>query len=786
MRNKDSELTFHPETEKVYSVTSVIMNTLGSLGGIAETHNSQSPRPNARHEWLYGWDATPGIVGVHAESNCNVFIWRRMNGCLTLERDRFQPWVYARHCDHVPPSSRIAAQHLEGDGFYEYLLTSPDWRHLKDTLLDSSRRAGREAKSLNELPEYYSLGLTDQYLIATGRTYFRDLEYRDLVRLQLDLETTAFRASEGQIFMISVRDSLGFETVLEGDETQMLRDLVSIIRARDPDVIENHNLMGFDLPFLEERARVLGVRLEFGRLRNTLRREGRDRYCAPGRELIDTLDAVWRHDFVTRELPSHGLKAVAKHFGLAAPDRVYLRGGEIADTYRRDPQRVRAYALEDVREVDRLSARLLPATFALTKLAGRKYERVAGAGMATGILEPMLVRAYHRERRALPKSQHTHLPHPHEGGAVQLFARGVAKNAVKADIASLYPSVMRAFRIGPQCDTLEVLLELVEEMTKTRLEHKKIAKSVPKDHPSFAHADAMQAALKLIINSAYGYLAAGDMALFADRGAADRITETGRRILETVIQGLKGRGVTLLEADTDGVFFSLADGVSESEARGLVQSVSDELPAGINLEFDAMYQSMLSHDLKNYALLHGDGTLTLRGVAFRSSRFEPFGARFLETAVRAILNNDLRAVRNCYLETLHNLHSKSLRACDVVTLAKLKKPHAKYLESRAKLREAAYEAALQTGKPWLPGERIRWYRATGGKLIALSADPDSGNPLEDATDYDVSHYVDLFHRTYVNRLEHAFTPAVFQQVFRSSVQEGLFDSSLETLAVRWV
>ncbi|NJK43651.1 MAG: hypothetical protein HC933_04690 [Pleurocapsa sp. SU_196_0] len=65
----------------------------------------------------------------------------------------------------------------------------------------------------------------------------------------------------------------------------------------------------------------------------------------------------------------------------------------------------------------------------------------------------------------------------------------------------------------------------------------------------------MQAALKLIINSAYGYLAAGDMALFADRPAADAITETGRSILETVIQGLRERGVTLLEADTDGVFF---------------------------------------------------------------------------------------------------------------------------------------------------------------------------------------------------------------------------------------
>jgi DNA polymerase I len=35
--------------------------------------------------------------------------------------------------------------------------------------------------------------------------------------------------------------------------------------ARDPDVIENHNLHGFDLPFLRERARRLGVPLALGR-----------------------------------------------------------------------------------------------------------------------------------------------------------------------------------------------------------------------------------------------------------------------------------------------------------------------------------------------------------------------------------------------------------------------------------------------------------------------------------------------------------------------------------------
>jgi len=95
----------------------------------------------------------------------------------------------------------------------------------------------------------------------------------------------------------------------------------------------------------------------------------RTRYSVAGRELIDTLDAVRRHDFVVRDMPSYSLKDVARYFGIATRDRVYLEGAAIFDTYRRDPELVRRYALDDVAEVDGLSWRLLGAPFALAGMA---------------------------------------------------------------------------------------------------------------------------------------------------------------------------------------------------------------------------------------------------------------------------------------------------------------------------------------------------------------------------------------------------------------------------------
>src|SRR5688500_20058904 len=157
--------------------------------------------------------------------------------------------------------------------------------------------------------------------------------------------------------MIAVRDGAGATTVLEAAaeddaaEADLIRRLVLTVAAADPDVIENHNLHGFDLPFLARRAREVGVPLRLGRVDGAALRERaaqrgsereddtrrRVRLVAPGRELIDTLDAVIRYDFSTRELPGHGLKAVARHLGIAAPDREMVPGRDVYRVYRRDP-----------------------------------------------------------------------------------------------------------------------------------------------------------------------------------------------------------------------------------------------------------------------------------------------------------------------------------------------------------------------------------------------------------------------------------------------------------------
>ena len=769
-------------------------------------------------EWLWGWDPTPGIVSVWAEADGRATVWRRLapSGELVCEIERFRPWVLLDRLDdlnhlgvQLTPEggavrARVSFRELSGRGELRYLASADHMKTLSAAVLQgASRRLGRAVPHLRELGKESVLLLPpeEQYLVATGRTYFRDLAFDQLRRLQFDLETTGLDAGRDRIFMVAVRDPEGRIEIIEaevpGDEGEagLVRRLVQKIQLCDPDVIENHNLHGFDLPFLEGRARRLRVPLGLARtgppgLRERAARRGavsgegdrrRVRFIAPGRELIDTMDAVLAHDFATRDLPGHGLKAVARHFGLSGDERELIRGDQVFDVYKRDPERVRRYAAADVEEAAGLARMFGGAAFALARMAPRRYERLADAGAATGVIDPLLVRAYLRAGMALP----AHQPGrdiPHSGAALHLFASGVARRVVKADVASLYPSLMREYRIGPARDHLGAMLALVDRLVERRLHEKASARAAPRGSAERYTHEATSSAMKLVVNSAYGYLAAGGgLTRFADVDAANEVTRRGRDLLGRMSRELAARGVTLLEADTDGVYFAVPADWTEADERRVVAEVAGLLPPLVQLEFEGRYAAMLSHEPKNYVLLSYDGILLLRGVAFRSSRAEPYGETFLRRAILCLLTGDVIGVRRAYLDSVMALRHRTLPTYDVSSRVRMTKTREQYEAVREGRRELSYEAMMASGRPsWSLGDKVRVYRTARG-AGGVVEEGDHGVPRSDASDrrdYDVEHYVRLLRDSYASRLVRAFTPEDYSAVFADPTQMEMFARSI--------
>jgi DNA polymerase elongation subunit (family B) len=447
--------------------------------------------------------------------------------------------------------------------------------------------------------------------------------------------------------------------------------------------------------------------------------------------------------------------------------------------YRRDPERVRRYASDDVQEVAALARLLGGAAFALARMAPRRYERLADAGPATGVIDPLLVRAYLRAGAALP----AHRPGdgtPHQGAALHLFATGVAWRVVKADGASLYPSLMRAYRIGPEHDHLGALLALVDRLVEHRLAAKTSARAAPPGSAERHTHEAVSSAMKIVVNSAYGYLAAPGLTRFADVHAANEVTRRGRDTLALMCRELAARGVTLLEADTDGVYFAVPEGWSEADERRVVAEVGALLPPLVQLEFEGRYAAMLSHEPKNYALLGYDGTLVVRGVAFRSSRAEPYGEDFLRRALERLFAGDLGGVRRAYLATLDALRRRELPAFDVSSRMRLTKSPEAYAAAREHRRELVYEAVLASGRrSWRVGERVHVYRTGGGGAAVVSV--TDGRAEAGPRDYDVEHYARVLRTHFAARLARALVPEDFATLFAAPDQLSLFAPSTASM-----
>src|SRR5205085_601180 len=156
-------------------------------------------------------------------------------------------------------------------------------------------------------------------------------------------------------------------------------------------------------------------------------------------------------------------------------------------------------------------------------------------------------------------------------------------------------SLMRVHRIGPRRDRLGAFLALVDGLLGRRLAAKAAARSAPAGSAERFTHEAMSAAMKLVVNTAYGYLAAGGLTRFADVHAANEVTRRGRETLGLMCRELRARGVTLLEADTDGVYFAAPHGWTEVEERQVVADIGALLPPLVQLEFEGRYAAMLSH-----------------------------------------------------------------------------------------------------------------------------------------------------------------------------------------------
>ncbi|MGE3535959.1 MAG: DNA polymerase domain-containing protein [Candidatus Tectimicrobiota bacterium] len=744
---------------------------------------------------LFGHDRTPRIVALHpvaglessAQAMMRVYQRQSASTDVTSQDVPWYPFFFLTDIRLLQdfPRARYRHKTLQGQNAYRSLVVFTTWQDHWDAVSHVERLARQQGA--HPAPLYRIASPTQQYCLQTGRTLFKDMTFDEVHRLQLDIEVITDESfphperEADRIILIALSDNRGWRHLLDGRscaEPAMLAELVQLIRQRDPDVIEGHNIFAFDLAYIMARCARAGVSCSIGRDGSVPRTYQSNMRFAErsidfpvldiaGRHVIDTYLQVLAFDVYKRDLPDYSLKTAARYFGLAPEHRTYIEGHEISRVWRHDPERLIAYAYDDVLETARLARHLSGSTFYLTQMLPMAYGQVARTGPAAKI-EALFVREYLRQRHSLPHStEGSQLA----GGYTDVFVTGVVGPIVYVDVESLYPSIMLTQHIRPASDSLELFQAFLRRLTDLRLrtKHQMQAASTPEARSAL---DAQQSSYKILINSFYGQLGFRH-ALFNDFPAADRVATTGQAILRQMISAIRQAGGTVIEVDTDGVLFvPPAEVADEAAERRFVAGLGAAMPPGIRLGYEGRFRKMLSYKMKNYALLAYDGTLRFKGSALVSRSTEAFGRRFMRDAIALLLQEDIAGLHALYLHTRQRILQHDWGSEDFARTETLKTSVEHYQADVAagrRSKSAAYELAMArsraTGQPVRKGDRLTYY-ITGSSAQVTTFDKARLAEVWDSLqpDENTEHYLKRLDEC-ARRLAPFFTPQDFQHVF---------------------
>ncbi len=471
------------------------------------------------------------------------------------------------------------------------------------------------------------------------------LDRRDLPNLRVlafDIEVYSKHgsplASRDPIILIGVRtrnEERVFEAVDKGkgmySDKEVITDFVEYVRSYDPDIIVGYNSNRFDWPYLLERARINGIKLDVSR-----RIGAEPSMSVHGHVSIQGRLNVDLYDYAEEmhEIKVKTLEEVAEYLGvMSRNERVNIEWWQIPEYWEKEEKRsiLVRYVLDDVRATYGLSEKLLPYAIQLSHVTGVPLDQVGA--MSVGFrLEWYLIRAAYDMNELVPNRVERR-GESYRGAIVLSPLRGVHENVAVLDFSSMYPNIMIKYNVGPDtivdtpdecekyggCYTAPevghrfrrnppgffkiVLQNLIELRKRVRNEMKKYSP----DDPNYRLLDERQKALKILANASYGYMGWTGARWYCLR-CAEAVTAWGRQLILTVIDYARKLGLKVIYGDTDSLFVKH----DPDKVERLIEFVEKEL--GFEIKIDKIYKRVFFTEAKKrYAGLLEDGRIDIVG-----------------------------------------------------------------------------------------------------------------------------------------------------------------------------
>ena len=383
------------------------------------------------------------------------------------------------------------------------------------------------------------------------------------------------------IIMIQCRDSLTDKTVIftttipeTGDPTQfcckneqeLLKTFALYVKELDPDVLVFWNGSKFDIPYIINRASILGISVS-NLARNgqvkTSYDNGKFNNKIGGRSILDMLEAFKKFTSGMANRESYSLKNV-------------IADKELLNKYDKDGNLITAYAFEYLDMGPMLQAAMddkryqelidygkndVIALYNIDMSLGlytfyENLKMISGAKLDDMLYNSRIIEMliWHEGIKPMPEKQHfVDDSDKFQGAHVVEPKPGVHSMMGTYDLASLYPNILCAMQLSPDID--KIVLRTLEKTMAMREELRARCKA----DPSNEVLQNMQNAIKFLNNSYYGVMGLKSFRLY-DRHIAETVTRTGRELNMFLQECAKSQGYEVVMGDTDSIgVISLSD-----------------------------------------------------------------------------------------------------------------------------------------------------------------------------------------------------------------------------------
>ena len=364
-------------------------------------------------------------------------------------------------------------------------------------------------------------------------------------------------AEESKVISDELEYYNGEKSVLLAFKSELLKE--------DPDFILGWHVVGFDLMFLERKFLQYGVPFNFGRdgeKNRLVESKGKGFFATiPGRVVLDgppvMRGAFYSFENFKLDTVASELLGVGKDITSSGASKVE----EIERRFKEDKESLAKYNLLDCTLVSDIFKKtgLIELCVTRSKICGMNIDRL---GSSTGAFDHFMLPLIHRKGFVAPNVLDIQRDAHAAGGLVLDPKVGLFENVIVLDFKSLYPSIIKTFKIDPYSRIMSdhSMIETPTGHKFSRVEHilpDFITELFAKRQNAKDNGDShLSMAIKILMNSFYGVMGSPGCRFYhADLPTA--ITGTGQWVLKQAIGYFEGLGYEVLYGDTDSVFVKL-------------------------------------------------------------------------------------------------------------------------------------------------------------------------------------------------------------------------------------